>query len=285
VAVTAPAGPLPLSDGGGGAAPASAAPAGPVSARAADLSHHRAARVEFQGVHYAYPGGPEVLHGVDLTVEPGTQVAVVGQTGSGKTTLAKLLARLMDPTAGRVLLDGTDLRDLPLAELRERVVLVPQEGFLFDTTIGANLAYGPVAHGREEVRDAVADLGLDGWIATMPAGLDTPVGQRGESLSAGERQLVALGRAYLADADLLILDEATSAVDPATETRINRALDRLTRGRTSVTIAHRLSTAEAADLVVVVDEGNVVEVGGHHELLDAGGTYARMYGSWMAQTR
>ena len=252
---------------------------------AAPLPAHRAARVEFRGVRYAYPGGPEVLHGVDLEIEPGTQVAVVGQTGSGKTTLAKLLARLMDPTAGRVLLDGTDLRDLPLAKLRERVVLVPQEGFLFDATIGANLAYGPVAHGPEEVRAAVADLGLDGWIATLPAGLDTPVGQRGESLSAGERQLVALGRAYLADADLLILDEATSAVDPATETRINRALDRLTRGRTSVTVAHRLSTAEAADLVVVVDEGHVVEVGGHHELLDAGGTYARMYGSWVAQTR
>nr|KEP22957.1 multidrug ABC transporter ATPase [Georgenia sp. SUBG003] len=246
---------------------------------------HRAARIEFRGVRYAYPGGPEVLHGVDLAVEPGTQVAVVGQTGSGKTTLAKLLARLMDPTAGQVLLDGTDLRALPLAELRERVVLVPQEGFLFGTTIGANLAYGPVAHGPEEVRAAVADLGLEGWIATMPAGLDTPVGQRGESLSAGERQLVALGRAYLADADLLILDEATSAVDPATETRINRALDRLTSGRTSVTIAHRLSTAEAADLVVVVDEGNVVEVGGHHKLLDAGATYAKMYGSWVAQTR
>ncbi|GAA4286461.1 ABC transporter ATP-binding protein [Georgenia daeguensis] len=261
------------------------APARPV---ARDTSPHhspRAARVEFRGVRYAYPGGPEVLHGVDLVIEPGTQVAVVGQTGSGKTTLAKLLARLMDPTAGRVLLDGTDLRDLPLADLRDRVVLVPQEGFLFDTTIGANLAYGPVARSPEEVRAAVADLGLGGWVATLPAGLDTPVGQRGESLSAGERQLVALGRAYLADADLLILDEATSAVDPATETRINRALDRLTRGRTSVTIAHRLSTAEAADLVVVVDEGHVVEVGGHHELVDAGGTYARMYGSWVAQTR
>jgi len=285
VDVTDPDGPPTPPDGGTAAWPAGPAAARLTHHRAAHLPHHRAARVEFQGVRYAYPGGPEVLHGVDLEIEPGTQVAVVGQTGSGKTTLAKLLARLMDPTAGRVLLDGTDLRDLPLARLRERVVLVPQEGFLFDTTVGANLAYGPATHGPGEVRAAVADLGLDGWIATMPAGLDTPVGQRGESLSAGERQLVALGRAYLADADLLILDEATSAVDPATETRINRALDRLTRGRTSVTIAHRLSTAEAADLVVVVDEGNVVEVGGHHELLDAGGTYARMYGSWVAQTR
>ncbi|MCK6209009.1 ABC transporter ATP-binding protein/permease [Georgenia sp. EYE_87] len=275
VDVTDPAARVPGTDGAAAPGPDGAAAPRP----------DRAARVEFRGVRYAYPGGPEVLHGVDLVIEPGTQVAVVGQTGSGKTTLAKLLARLMDPTAGAVLLDGTDLRGMPLTDLRDRVVLVAQEGFLFDTTIGANLAYGPVARSPEEVRAAVAELGLDGWVASLPAGLDTPVGQRGESLSAGERQLVALGRAYLADADLLILDEATSAVDPATETRINRALDRLTRGRTSVTIAHRLSTAEAADLVVVVDEGRVVEVGGHHDLLDAGGTYARMHRSWVAQTR
>ncbi|MPV35705.1 ABC transporter ATP-binding protein [Georgenia subflava] len=267
-----------------GATAADGVDAGRVVAAPSDGTH-RAARVTFEGVRYAYPGGPEVLHGVDLTIEPGTQVAVVGETGSGKTTLAKLLARLMDPTGGRVLLDGVDLRDLRLRELRSRVVLVPQEGFLFDGTIGSNIAYGPTARSAEQVREAVTSLGLDGWTDTLPAGLDTPVGQRGESLSAGERQLVALARAYLADADLLILDEATSAVDPATETRINRALDRLTHGRTSVTIAHRLSTAEAADLVVVVDDGDVVETGGHHELVGSDGTYAHMYRSWVAQTR
>ncbi|WP_447925438.1 ABC transporter ATP-binding protein [Georgenia muralis] len=260
------------------------APGGAPVATAPDGAH-RAARVEFRGVRYAYPGGPEVLHGVDLVIEPGTQVAVVGRTGSGKTTLAKLLVRLMDPTAGEVLLDGADLRRLTLRDLRSRVVLVPQEGFLLDASIGENIAYGAVDHPVEEVEAAVAALGLDGWVASLPAGLDTPVGQRGESLSAGERQLVALARASLADADLLVLDEATSAVDPATETRIARALDRLTAGRTSVTIAHRLSTAEAADLVVVVEDGHLAGVGSHEALLAAGGPYARMHASWVAQTR
>jgi len=246
---------------------------------------HRAASVEFAGVRFAYPGGPEVLHGIDLRIEPGTSVAMVGETGSGKTTLGKLLVRLMDPTSGRVLLDGVDLRDLPLASLRRRVVLVPQEGFLFDGTIADNIAYGRVPHSRTEVEAAVADLGLTDWLATLSDGLDTPVGQRGESISAGERQLVALARAYLADADLLVLDEATSAVDPATEGRISEALARLQAGRTSVAIAHRLSTAEAADLVVVVDAGNVVEVGHHRELVERGGVYARMHRSWVSQTR
>ncbi|HLT84680.1 MAG TPA: ABC transporter ATP-binding protein [Phototrophicaceae bacterium] len=249
---------------------------------AADGSH-RAAAVEFTGIRFAYPGGPEVLHGIDLTVPAGTTVAIVGETGSGKTTLGKLLTRLMDPTSGRVLLDGVDLRELPLATLRSRVVLVPQEGFLFDGTIAGNIAYGRVAHTRAEVEAAVAALGLTDWLATLADGLDTPVGQRGESISAGERQLVALARAYLADADLLVLDEATSAVDPATEGRISRALARLQAGRTSVAIAHRLSTAEAADLVVVVDAGHVVEVGSHRELVRRGGVYARMHASWVRQ--
>ncbi|MEE6286190.1 ABC transporter ATP-binding protein [Georgenia sp. MJ173] len=244
----------------------------------------RAAAVDFAGIRFAYPGGPEVLHGIDLHVPAGASVAIVGETGSGKTTLGKLLARLMDPSAGQVLLDGTDLRDLPLAELRRRVVLVPQEGFLFDTTIAENIAYGRVSHDRADVDRAVRELGLTDWVATLPDGVDTPVGQRGESLSAGERQLVAIARAYLADADVLLLDEATSAVDPATEGRIADALARVAAGRTSVAIAHRLSTAEAADLVVVVDAGHVVETGSHDELLAGGGVYSRMHASWVSQT-
>ncbi|ACZ30524.1 ABC transporter related protein [Xylanimonas cellulosilytica DSM 15894] len=246
------------------------------------------AQVSLRGVRFAYPGGPEVLHGVDLDLPARARVAVVGQTGSGKTTIAKLVTRLMDPTAGTVLLDGADLRSLTLSSLGERVVLVPQEGFLFDGTVLANAAYGlrdSVPDARERVLAAFAELGLTGWLADLPQGVDTPVGQRGEALSAGERQLVAIARAYLAAPDLLVLDEATSAVDPATEVRIARALDSLTAGRSTITIAHRLSTAEASDLVVVVDAGHVVEVGTHAELAAADGVYARMHAAWVAQTR
>ncbi|MBC7309023.1 MAG: ABC transporter ATP-binding protein [Actinomycetales bacterium] len=239
--------------------------------------------VEFDGVSYAYPGGDLVLRDVDLRIEPHTKVAVVGETGSGKTTLAKLLTRLMDPTQGRVLLDGDDLRRIAFSSLRERVVLVPQEGFLFDDTLINNIRFGKPSADDDEIALAVTELGLDAWIEGMPHGLQTQVGQRGESLSAGERQLVAIVRAYLADPDLLVLDEATSAVDPSTEVRVQRALDGLTRGRTSIAIAHRLSTAEAADIVVVVDKGEIVELGHHRDLVWAGGVYTRMHASWAAQ--
>ncbi len=258
------------------------------------VSHRAPARVELRGVSFAYPDGPLVLREVDVVVPAGSSVAVVGATGSGKTTIARLVARLVDPSHGRVLLDGVDLRHIRQDHLRRRVVLVPQEGFLFDGTLGQNIAYGlrrhddpswAPPHDDPRVREAVDALGLGPWVDELVAGLDTPVGQRGESLSAGERQLVALARAYLADADLLLLDEATSAVDPATEVRLARALARLTAGRTTITIAHRLSTAEAADAVVVVDAGRVVEHGHHDELVAAGGLYATMHGAWVTQTR
>ncbi|GAB2758589.1 ABC transporter ATP-binding protein [Nocardioides salsibiostraticola] len=240
--------------------------------------------VAFRDVDFAYPGGPLVLRSVSMGIAPGRRVAIVGETGSGKSTFAKLLTRLMDPSAGEVLLDGIDVRRISEASLRSAVVLVPQEGFLFDDTITANVRYGKLDATEAEIRASADELGLNDWIAGLPRGLETQVGQRGESLSAGERQLVALLRAHLADPDLLVLDEATSAVDPALETRIGRALERLMSGRTSVTIAHRLSTAETADEVVVVDQGRIVQRGHHTELVaQAGSVYAGLHASWESQ--
>ncbi|MFC4119603.1 ABC transporter ATP-binding protein [Nonomuraea zeae] len=238
--------------------------------------------VAFDGVHFSYPGGVPVLREVSLEIPPRSRIAVVGETGSGKTTFAKLLTRLMDPVSGRVTVDGHDLRDVRFSSLRERIVMVPQDGFLFDGTLEENIRYGKPSATGEEIRLAMTELGLADWLEGLPAGLATPVGQRGESLSAGERQLVALARAYLADPDLLLLDEATSAVDPATEVRLARALEGVTRGRTAISIAHRLSTAENADEVLVFDAGRLVQRGSHAELVLEPGVYADLHASWIS---
>jgi ATP-binding cassette subfamily B protein len=235
-------------------------------------------------VTFAYPDGPPVLREVSMSIDAGRRVAIVGETGSGKSTFAKLLTRLMDPSEGAVRLDGIDVRDLSEASLRRSVVLVPQEGFLFDDSITANVRYGRLDASVADILASAEELGLSDWVAGLPRGLDTQVGQRGESLSAGERQLVALLRAHLADPDLLVLDEATSAVDPQLEMRIGRALERLMSGRTSVTIAHRMSTAEGADEVVVVHRGQIVQRGPHAALVqEEDGVYAGLHRSWMAQ--
>ena len=221
-----------------------------------------------------------VLSGIDLDVAEGEHLVLVGPTGAGKSTLAKLIGRLYDPSTGSVRLGGVDLREASLAHLRERIVVVPQEGFLFRGTVLENILLGRAGAKEHEARAAVSQLGLDERLGQLPDGLDTDVGERGSHLSAGERQLVSLARAALTDPAILIMDEATSSIDPGTEVALERALTALTAGRTTITVAHRLTTAERADRVAVIQDGNLVELGPHGELVDADGHYARLFTAW-----
>ena len=236
--------------------------------------------VRFEGVRFGYGALPEVLHGIDLDVPAGASVALVGRTGAGKSTIAKLIARFYDPRAGRITIDGHDLRDVRQRSLRRQLGVVPQEGFLFAGTVAENIAFARPDASRAEVEQAAAAVGADGWIRELEHGYDTQLGERGFRLSLGQRQLVAFARALLADPRILILDEATSSVDIGTERAIEAALRKLLAGRTAFVIAHRLSTIQGADLIVVLADGRIVERGTHAELMARGGIYTGLYGDW-----
>ena len=246
--------------------------------------------LELVSVDFAYQvdpdGDPEslderlVLEGVDLRIEAGERLALVGPTGGGKSTLAKLAGRLYDPLSGTVRFGGVDLREALLSHIRERIVVLPQEGFLFRGTVLENVALGRPGATMAEARQAVADLGLDEWVASLPQGEATDVGERGSHLSAGERQLVSLARAAVTAPAVLILDEATSSIDPGTERQAEAALAKLAAGRTVIVVAHRLTAAERADRVAFVRDGALAELGSHEELIAADGLYSRLFAAW-----
>ncbi|WP_051028025.1 ABC transporter ATP-binding protein [Nocardia higoensis] len=236
--------------------------------------------VELSGLGFEYVPGRPALRDIDVRLAPGEHVAVVGETGSGKSTFAKLVTKQLLPTSGTLTMWGVDITAITDEALTRRVAIVPQDAFLFDRTVGENIALGGVDATEDEVLAVLAQLGLTDWIEGLPDGLATRVGQRGESLSAGERQLVALARTALVNPDLLVLDEATSGVDAGTDVRVQRALTRLTRGRTTLTIAHRMHTAETADRVLVFHDGRIVEDAPHEDLVARDGRYARLHAVW-----
>jgi len=259
------------------------APSTPEAADATELPPIQG-EIVFDHVTFAYTPDTPVIHDVDLTIHAGQTVAFVGQTGAGKSTMAKLITRFYDPTEGRVLIDGHDLRDVTIDSLRRQLGNVPQEPFLFAGSLRYNIAFARPQASDAEVWEAVRAVGLADVVERMPQGLDTEVHERGQSLSSGERQLIALARAFLAQPRVVVLDEATSNLDLLSETKIEAALDVLLEGRTAVLIAHRLTTAMKADRIVVVDEGRIVETGSHEELVARGGRYAQMYATWISHS-
>ena len=244
-----------------------------------------ALEIEANNVNFRYRTGSQVLDDISIRIPAGTNVAVVGETGSGKTTFVKLLARIADPTNGQITINGVPIHEIDAESRHSSIQMVPQDGFLFDQTIRENVAFGKPHASEEEIQTAFHSLGLTDWLNKLPDGIDTQTGSRGERISVGERQLVALARAQLANPGLLILDEATSAVDPETEVALVSALERLSQGRTTISVAHRLSTAEKADLILVFDQGKIVETGTHQELSTQNGIYADLHNTWMGNTQ
>ena len=244
-----------------------------------------ALEIEASNVNFRYRTGSQVLDDISIRIPAGTNVAVVGETGSGKTTFVKLLARIADPTSGQITINGVPIHEIDAGSRHSSIQMVPQDGFLFDQTIRENVSFGKPHASEEEIQTAFHSLGLTDWLNKLPDGINTQTGSRGERISVGERQLVALARAQLANPGLLILDEATSAVDPETEVALVSALERLSQGRTTISVAHRLSTAEKADLILVFDQGKIVETGTHQELSTQNGIYADLHNTWMGNTQ